>query len=249
MAAPIEFCGIPGSGKSTLCAATVQQLRRQNRAVWDLRRLVSRQLRRRNSGWAAAALAAVLPGWREAVLGFQHSLEDSLHFAATHPEFAALIHRWLAEPGRSQFWRETVYRAVLISVYEFELAAATDRRVLFAENFAQRFFSLRGYGVSRSPQEDARQYAALMPRPAAVVWVNTPTELCGQRVRNRPRLPLLFQEESPERLIEFFEEGTRLLGTLTDALERQGVPVLRIAGEGDLHAGAQHVAKWLETFV
>jgi hypothetical protein len=242
----VEFCGVPGSGKSTLCAGAFRELRRRGRQVLDRPGMVEVQLRKRNHGVIAGTIAAVVPGWREAFLGLAHGMEDWIRFVVRHPAYAARIHGWIADTGMAETWREAVFRAVATTAFELGLAEEGSAPVLLDEGFAQRYFSLRGYGV-QSQEDDAARYAETMPMPTALVWVSTPPATCLARVSVRPDLPLLMRDEPRERLPMRFEEGSKLLAGLADVLEMRGVPVLRIVGDGDVDAAAARIADFVES--
>lgn len=246
MSVRVEFCGVPGSGKSTLCAGAFRELRRRGRPVLDRPSMVAQQLRRRNHGMMANTVAAVVPGWREAFLGLAHGMEDWIRFVVRHPAYAARIHGWIADAGMAETWREAVFRAVAATAFELGLAEEGSVPVLLDEGFAQRFFSLRGYGVE-AKDGDAERYAQAMPPPSALVWVSTPPATCLARVSARPNLPLLMRGEPRERLPMRFEEGSKLLAGLTDVLEQRGVPVLAIDGDGDVDAAAARIADFVES--
>ena len=241
----VEFCGVPGSGKSALCDGAVRVLRERGWPVLGRAAMVDRRLRRRDFGLLANTLSAVVPGWREAFLGLRHGMEDWLRFVVRHPAYAARVQEWIAEPDRTEEWRRIVFHAVLASAFEYELACEEERPVLLDEGLSQRFFSLRGYGV-RAREGDAARYAEGMPAPAAVVWVATTPATCLVRVAGRPHVPLLMRNEPSEELPARFLEGTQLLAGLSDALEARGIPVLRIEGEGDIEAVIRRVADFVE---
>lgn len=242
----VEFCGVPGSGKSTLCAEAATLLRRRGRDVLDRTTLVNQQLRKRDFGWIANTIAAGVPGWRKAFLGLAHGMDDWIRFVVHHPEYAALIHAWIAENGRSESWRRAVFHAVANTAHEFQLASEGHKFVLMDESFAQRFFSLQGYGTVTKPNH-ADRYAETMPLPSALVVMMTPPALCLDRVRQRPAFPLLMQQEAQETLPLRFDEGTHLLTCLGVALQKRNLPVLFLEGKGDTTSAAQTIVNFIET--
>jgi hypothetical protein len=241
----VEFCGVPGSGKSTLCEGVVRELRRRGVAVLDRAGMAEAQLRKRDHGVIANTIAAVVPGWREAFLGLAHSMDDWIGFVAAHPQYAALAQEWIAAADKPEAWRRAVFHAVATTAFEYGLAAGTEVPVWLDEGFAQRFFSLRGYGVA-ARDGDAERYAQAMPVPSALVWVATAPETCRARVEKRPQAPILLQPEPAETWPARFREGSALLEGLAGALEKRGVPVLRIAGEGGAESAAGRIADFAE---
>ena len=245
MSIRIEFCGVPGSGKSTLCAGAIHQLRRRGQKVLDRASMADEQLRRRDFGLLANTISAWVPGWRQAFLSFSHGMDDWLRFVVQHPEFAARIHVWLAEAGMSEFWRRAVFHAMLTTAFEFELSMKGESPVLLDEGFAQRFFSLRGYGV-KTQADDANLYAEWMPMPSALILMTTSPEICLSRIQRRAQRPLLMRNEPESTLPDRFSEGMKLLDGLGTVLERRGLPVLRIEGDGNIEDGSSKIADFVE---
>lgn len=245
MSVRVEFCGVPGSGKSTLCAGALRVLRHRGRKVLDRAEMVAAQLRKRNHGVIANTIAAVVPGWREAFLGLAHGMDDWIGFVAAHPRYAALAQEWIAAADKPETWRRAVFHAVATTAFEYRLSADVEVPLWLDEGFAQRFFSLRGYGVA-AQAGDADRYAQAMPPPTALVWVATSPATCVARVSARPSLPLLLGDEQKEQIPARFEEGVKLLDGLAGALDRRGVPVLRIDGDGVVDAAAARIADFVE---
>ena len=144
-------CGVPASGKSTLCAGALRRLEQRNRGVLGCEAMVEAGLRARDFGALGNFLGAVVPGWRRDFLGLPRALNDWHRFVVAHPAFAALCHRWLAEADADAAWREAVHHSLLTSAFEFQLAGAVDKPVLMDEGFAQRFYSFSQFKRSALP--------------------------------------------------------------------------------------------------
>jgi thymidylate kinase len=240
----IEFCGLPGSGKSTLCAGAVAALNGRGRTLVDRSTLVSQGLRHRDFGWLGNFLGRLAPGWRHRFLGLPHGLGDWHRFAVDHPAFVALCQGWLSE-GNDEAWISAVYYALLTSAFEYRLARSSAGLVLMDEGLAQRLHSFRGYG-GRAQPGDAGRYAELMPRPDALVLVQTPPEVCNERLGKRPAPLELMREDTETNRLMRLTQGQALLDELAARLEQRGVPVLRTAGAGSLEAGIAEVAAFVE---
>lgn len=251
MSARVEFCGIPASGKSTVCAGAIKLLRSRGMMAVSRSELVSDQLRRRSRGLIANTIAALVPGWREALLGLSHGMDDWIRFAATYPSYVALVHAWIAGADKQEEWREAISRAIATTAFEFQLGReerrGEERRgaLCLDEGFFQRFFSLRGYGVAAN-SNDAERYVDVAPRPDALIWVATPAEVCAERIRQRARPPLLMRNESDESQLALLRHGTNLLQRLADAAEQRGIPTLKISSESDADSTIRNVADFVE---
>ncbi len=240
----VEFCGVPAAGKSTLCGVVVKALRARGIEAANREDVVERGLRARDFGVIGNLCGRLIPAWRRHFLGLPHGLNDWHRFAVEHADFVALLHEWLAVSGTDSSWRDPVFRAVLTSGFEFQLAKQLDGIVVLDEGFAHRFFSLRGYRGLGKPA-DAERYAALLPAPDVLICVDTPADVCVERVQGRGQPPVLFGSEPVDKMKTRFQEGATLLNALADALEGRGVPVLRASGISNLDAEAQRIAEFI----
>lgn len=244
MTVRVEFCGVPASGKSTLCTGVLRLLEKRGRKVLGREAMVEAGLCARDFGAIGNLLGALLPGWRRQFLGLPHALDDWHRFVVDHSAFTSLVQGWLAEGETDETWRSAVFYALLTSAFEFQMALAAKHSVVLDEGFAQRFFSLRGYrGLGRPG--DAARYAAAMPLPSALVVVATPPDICVARVKQRPHIPLLQQTEPESMLPARFAEGNALLAELAGELESRGVPVLRVDGTADIGVEAGKVTNFV----
>ena len=245
MTARVECCGVPASGKSTLCAGALRLLKARGHVVWGREAMVEAGLRARDFGALGNFLGAVAPGWRRDFLGMPRALSDWHRFAVDHPDFVALLHEWLAEREGDEPWRDAVFYSLLTSAFEFQLARQVRNPVLLDEGFAQRFFSLRGYR-GRGRPGDAARYAAAMPLPSALIWVDAPPAVCLERIRARDHAPILLAPVPEGLWASRFAEGREGLAALAEEMARRGVPVLRADGAGDPGIEAGKIADFAE---
>lgn len=241
----VEFCGIPGSGKSSICAETQQALCARGFPFLNRVELMEQGLRVRNFGLLANLLGSILPSWRRAVFGFPHAMNDWLEFAVKHGDFAALVHDWLRQEPLDEQWRTAVFHAVLTTAFEYQLFCSVAQPVLLDEGFAHRFFSLRGYRGASQPG-DAARYAELMPVATAVILVETPSSICLTRLKQRSNLPLLFQHEEMSVVETRLSEGAELLSNLAHELEQGDTPVLRVSGSANMALEAERVVNFIQ---
>jgi len=244
----IEFCGVPGSGKSTLCKGVLHQLKKRGHVMMGREAMVDAGLHARNFGILGNFFALVLPNWRREFLGLPHGLNDWHRFVVDYPAFAAQVHNWLGGGGGDEVWRSCVFYSLLSTAFEFQLAVTAKQPVLLDEGFAQRFFTLRGYGIE-TYAGDAGVYAECMPRPSALLLMTTPPEICFSRVKCREQFPLLMQNKSELILQDLFTEGSVLLANLAEELEHRGVPVLRIDGSESLEPTVEKIVDSLESIL
>lgn len=241
----IEFFGIPGSGKSSICAETQRALRACGFPFLNRVELMEQGLRARNFGLLANLLGSIFPFWRRAVLGFPRAMNDWLQFAVNHGDFAALVHDWLRQEPSDEQWRTAVFHAILTTAFEYQLFCSVAEPVLLDEGFAHRFFSLRGYRGAGQPN-DAARYAEVMPSTTAVILVETPSAICLTRLKQRSDLPLLFQNEEMSVVETRLSEGATLLSDLAHELERADTPVLRVSGSTNMAMEVERVVTFIQ---
>lgn len=242
----IEFCGLPGAGKSTLNSCCLTILRQNGCSVLSREEMRENVLGKRSFGLIATTLGHLLPSWRRAFLGLPHGLDDWCRFATEFPAFNALLFEVLSRQA-VESWRAKILYAMIVTAYEHQLGRECDKSVLFDESFAQRCFSLFGYFQIGNLQDIVR-YAHVMPQSAVVVLVATDSELCAQRIRRRERLPVLF-DYSRTDLEQCLANGALVLKNFCDALKKLGVRVLEIDGEGDINEKAEYLTEFLLPFV
>lgn len=245
MTTRIEFCGIPASGKSTLCDAVLPLLQKEGKKALGRTQLISQQLRRRDRGLIANTIAALVPGWREALLGFAHGMDDWVRFAAAFPKYTALAYEWIAQSGLPEEGRKTLLRAIAITAYEHQLGAETHALLCLDEGFYQRFFSLRGYSTTTG-NGSAMEYVDVAPRPDVLIWVNTPPETCRNRIQQRERPPLLMPRQTPEQHLTLLQNGAQLLDQLSRAANERKIPTLIVSGDQEPARIARAIADFVE---
>lgn len=236
---------MPASGKSSLSSGTVALLRKRGHQILDRNEVVDAGLRKRDFGRIGNFFGACIPGWRRDFLGIPHSLNDWHYFVVNNPDFAALVHDWLAHGNSDPTWRSCVFYSLLTTAFEFRLSSTIDCPMVLDEGFAQRFFTLRGY-CGLGQKGDAVRYATTMPLPTILVSIGTSPEVCLLRLKQRAQLPLLLQNEPEELLLERIGEGVRLLADLTTELESRGVVVMRVVGEKDQMSAVDRISDCIE---
>lgn len=248
MTVRVEFCGVPASGKSTLCAGARRLLNDRGRHVLGRDEMIDAGLASRNFGVIGNIFGNLIPGWRRKFLGLPHSLNDWHRFAIEYPSFVAILHNWLAEKNVDEDWRSAILYSFFTSAFEYRISIEIDRPVLMDEGFAQRFYSLCGYSGVGQPGDPSR-YAEKMPLPSALILVFAPPELCVERVQRRDHIPVLLQDEPLYLLPARFAEGSALLERLTEELERRHVAILRVDGAASLETEAEKIADFVEKII
>jgi thymidylate kinase len=247
MKGKIEFCGVPGAGKSTLSERCRSLLKKRGYSLLSREEMREKNIARRNYGLVATTLGHIFPPWRRSFLGLSHGLNDWHKFVVDFPEFSAYFHELLSRGKEDESWRSTVFYALLTSAYEHQLSRDSIASVVFDEGFAQRCFTLLGYRQIRR-LGDATQFGALMPPPIAVIWVATAPEVCLTRLKLRERFPVLLDTVETESL-GGVHAWSDLFRELLESLKKRGVKVLEIEGVNDVNTQSEVIADYLEALL
>ncbi|MBN1558073.1 MAG: hypothetical protein JW951_08000 [Lentisphaerae bacterium] len=239
MKAHIEFCGIPGSGKSRVIAAWRRAQGGAPAGVLGRREAMLRCLRRRNDGRLKNAMKRLPPCVWERFMGTDYAAGALRRFLAGHTGLAALVTAAVAERDLSARDADIVLGACFCTFTEYALAAAylRDTELLAAdEGFAHRAFTLFGYVDEPVPDAAIRRYAELIPAPDALVWVRTPPDLCEARMAARPaepfRYPIQLAALNPAARTARLARGAACLEVAVAVLEARGVDVRRVDNSG-----------------
>lgn len=248
MKAKIEFCGIPGSGKSTLSEKSISLLTKRGYTLLSRAEMREQVIARRNYGFFVNILGRLSPAWRRSFLALPHGLDDWHRFVVKFPEFSAYLHKILARAKEDDNWRAVAFYAVLFSAYEHQLFQERNNSVLFDESFGQRCFSLFGYRSVGYP-DDIVRYGKLMPLPNAMILVMAEPAVCRKRIRQRDHIPVLLPHDDDAFIDTTLRKGNDLFRELTMALRSRGVKVFEANGNGDLQVESEKVVGFLASIL
>jgi hypothetical protein len=243
----IEFCGLPGSGKSALQEPFIAELRRiTGRHVLDREAMVNRCLRRRDDGLIKNTLKR-FPGfmWKR-FLGLEYALPELHLFVSAKPSLMAQIFQSLARPDTSALSRQCVIYAVFRTILEHCLAVShlKDEILVADEGFIHRAFTIFGYLRSGVREDEIRVFADSIPFPDALIHIEASPEICEQRLALRAAYPLLLSDLTQEARIEQLRTGCERLRIAVNQVERRGIPVFRIENNGALESGIQQIQRF-----
>lgn len=242
----IEFCGLPGSGKSTLQAVFIVELRRlSNRTIFDRDAMMDCCLRRRDDG-LIKNIMKLLPGivWKR-FLGWEYALPELHQFVSANPSLMAQIFYALARPDVSEQWRQCVLRAVFLTIIEYCLASSwlKDEVLVADEGFIHRAFTVFGNLRSEVHESDLRTYADIIPAPDFLLHIDALPEICDQRLALRPVYPSLLYDLAPEGRVMQLRHGGERLRRAVDHVEKRGIPVFRVDNSDSLESSIQYIRR------
>lgn len=250
MKAHIEFCGVPGSGKSTLCAALLQACGRGS-GILGRDEALTRCLLRRDDGQIKNTLKR-FPGWVwRRFLDTPYAMDELRRFMADHMGLSGTVMQALAGRKLSSRDNDIVWGSFIRTFVEFELARRhlrDDETLVMDEGFAHRAFTLFGYVDEPLPVAELERYAAAIPLPDHVVFVDTSPTVCDERLSTRParpfQYPIQLADMSRDRRVVQLEHGAACLRRLVDALAVRGTRVLRV--DSNEPAAADEVRRVLQ---
>lgn len=248
MKAKIEFCGIPGSGKSTLSEKSISLLTKRGFTLLSRAEMREQVIARRDYGFLANTLGCVSHAWRRSFLALPHGLDDWHRFVVKFPAFSAYLHEILAREKEDDNWRSIVFYALLYSTYDHQLFEESNNPVLFDESFGQRCFSLFGYRSVGYPG-DTVKFGEFMPQPNAVVLVTTEPEVCRKRIKQRDHIPVLFSHDDDAFIDTTLRKGNALFWELIMTLRSRGVKVFEANGNSDLQRESEMVADFMASII
>jgi energy-coupling factor transporter ATP-binding protein EcfA2 len=246
----IEFLGLPGSGKSTLCNALLQLLKNEQ-SVLSHQAALHVCLRDRTTGGLPGKVVKQLPvSFWHPLIGMNCTLSEVHHFGVTHTGLMRYVFELMQYDMKTE-WRSCVLHVFLQLAAEhvlFEKYLASDQSVFIEEGFIQAALSAFGYlplNMLQS-QTDINRYLDHCPLPSDVIWLDTLPNLCMQRLKKRPALPLILSDtDCAERLAHMHA----CIQQLVQCLEERNVRVWRILNEEGRSAtsAVSHARAWALT--
>lgn len=240
----IEFCGLPGSGKSTLEKLLINELRLiSGRPVMDRQSMVDCCLRRRDEGFIKNTFKH-LPGfvWKR-FLGLEYALPELHLFASVKPLLMAQIFGNLAHFDVSNQVREGVLYAIFQTILEHCLASSyLKNEILVAdEGFVHRCFTVFGYLRYSVPDDDILRFVDAIPLPDSVIHIEASPKVCEDRLAHRAAYPLLLSNLSFDDRMNQLRIGSERLRIAVGQVERHGVAIFRIENDDPLESNDRKI--------
>lgn len=187
--AVVEMIGMPGAGKTTVCAALVEMLREQGLDAATTVSAARRHAGRTLAGRAIARLAP--PSLRRGLLWGLFYLLGIVHALLFLRENPTLTRGVLSAQLRRPISR-SLKRHVLFWFFQlggrrrFLDSTAHGREALVLDDgFLHRSVHLNSSHLEEPDPQRIADYIGLLPKPDLVVFVSATTATCERRVRQR----------------------------------------------------------------
>jgi broad-specificity NMP kinase len=229
----VEFLGPPGSGKSTLAAGLRQALP----GAASLPEAVHAAIGARGEDGVARIAARLTRAsgsrlWEAAYARSTDRFSSLARFSSAHPETMAAVLEIQRQRADRDLHPEVTLGWVLNLMARYQLAVEDSRYrwLVVDEGFAQRGVALHAGGFDE--QTDLAlvdSYVAGLPSTEAVVAVETPIEVCQERLDRGGWSERLVGLGAADRR-DFLEAATMLSVHVATALEEGGRRVIWVSG-------------------
>lgn len=224
----IEFCGLPGSGKSTLCSELLKELRYSNHRVFSRESALDVFIRRRDDGLLKNLLKRFPWAVWKLFMGVEMCLPEFHHFVTRNPGVMAKACACLLNHKVPQDGRQCILYALLRSCVEHDLRGRymrQDEAVLMDEGLVHRIFTLFGYLPGDVKDDEIGEFVEAIPLPELVVHVKSGPAACLKRIAKRPEPNYMLSHlDAPGRLKQLVMADARL-SLAVSMLERRGARV------------------------
>lgn len=257
----VELIGLPGSGKTALAHAVVARLRTQHyRALnrTDIRCATMQTLLQQKNGirWKMTrGLGFVAKEFTVNLIWEKTQNEWLRQFIQVHAELACQMIDHAARVRVPAWINPELLSTELLLRWIFDLFSVYQAASNFLEaadlfvqeeGFGQHayyFFAFRNGCYEESLLE---QYVRLIPKPALLIVLTTPPELCEARMQQRTKgvASDLLTSLAPSQRITVLEQRWQVHTTLANLFQAAQIPVVRLANQ-DYHATLQQ----LETLI
>ena len=246
----IEFIGTPGSGKTSLLHTAVESLREAGMRPFTVVE-ASRVFAARTTVGKVVQVIAPASIRQQMLWQVFHSLSSlkRVRFKQEHHQLFTLIARWQSdrpEDAGAQQRRVEYWLNQLAGYYSF-LSANTQAGevLLFDEGFVHRVVQLFASPVETPDAAKVAAYAALIPQPDLVVYVNAPVEVCLKRIHERGVWQRM-QNKSPEELHHFLENADLAVTQMVARLIAQNWQVIEVDNsQSDISTAQQSLSMQL----
>jgi hypothetical protein len=243
----IELMGLPAAGKTTGAALLHRGVGASSRRCVPLTETFWSAAQREAGGLLKPLLLRMPRAIRDPLMGPMTRLDLGHLFLSRECVFCEVVFREMSGLPDSRQRQSFLYALLLYAVQREAIERHSPRGlpVVAEEGFAQRAMTLFGYRPEGVDESRVAAYSRALPRPDALIWVDTAPEVCADRLARRRQPPFPLQSLPAAQWPSQLALGRRVLATVAEELRAAGVPVLALRdGADDL---AEQVAGLLDT--
>lgn len=232
----IEFIGTPGAGKSTLQAAVIELFQERGIQAWSI--VDAARPCAQRTVWGRVISRASPHSLRSPLLWQVFYFLSTLYRLRFFLKYPRLIWQVFDSQRRRPIPVEERQHALhwffhLVGYYEFLIAYALPGEALVLdEGFVHRVVQMNASDVEEPDPDQILAYVNLLPRPDLVIAVQTPWEVCKERIYRRG-LWQRFQHKSPEEVSRYVANSNRIVNLTIEHLRSAGWPLIEVDNGSD----------------
>ena len=220
---------MPGSGKSTLVPLLTAAVPDAVELGDAVRSAVARTGSDRLSRLGARVGSDRL--WDIAYARSTDRFSGLVRFTHQHPEFVGAVVQAQRERRDRDRDPEVVLEWLLNLMARFQLATERPARqsIVIDEGFAQRGVALFAAGHSGEDRPGVERYVSAAPKPDVVIGIQTPLDVCAERLDRRGWSQRLSGADEEERR-RFLGNCQEVVEQISDLLQNSGTQVIWVSG-------------------
>lgn len=254
----IEFLGIPGSGKSTLCRNLVGSLQKNGHDIYGVEQAVYNSTIRQTNIPYIRILNNLSSNPINKIVKNLIFMFDGVEkkylcqFFLRNPHLAKLIFRNVSKNAPSEDKKQMYAKWFCKTIVQYELACqyfSDGETFLFDEGFANRSITLFHYQADSS-KKDIRQYATHIPQPDLLIVPEVPIETACARMNQREKgFPPAYQKVNQKTRLDILQYNSKLVNIVSQELYRQGCEVYYIDNDRKLSSTIHEAQEKIENTI
>jgi hypothetical protein len=236
--------GVPGSGKTTLCNAVHEELRKTQEAdlFFDLYKKALKKKLKKQRKIEYLRFLSIKPLKGDYIPSYLFSEEISKYIIHNSRVYSNVLQSILNNPHPKR--RENILKYFLTDVYRWRLIrknSPSDQLVIMDEGFAHRALNIYMYVERNNISVDLKRFFSTIELPEAVVNIKSGTEETIERMNNRSHgLPTSFRLYTDDELRNNINLMDEFTSELLSFFKEEGVKVIELENK-DLKSAKKNI--------